>query len=113
MERAVYPPVAETEYNNLNTLSKDKNQTVFDEANDPDGLFDEVLDMRKRHGGDLVHLFTGSTQGACGVASTYDLIAQRWIENYCADSPDVDRCMERSQRLSWGRRLRLGNIRDY
>ena len=102
MERAVYPPVAETEYNNLNTLSKDKNQTVFDEANDPDGLFDEVLDMRKRHGGDLVHLFTGSTPGACGVASTYDLIAQRWIENYCADSPDVDRCMERSQRLSWG-----------
>ena len=100
MARADYPAVAETEYNNLNTLRWEKNQVLFDEANDSDGLFDEVGDIRRRHGGDLVHVFLQTVGGVCGVASGYDLRSQRWIENYCADSSN-ERCMEDSRRRLW------------
>ena len=98
--RADYPPVDEPESMNLQTLGSWKNQTLFEAANDPDGLFDEVLDARRRRGGDLVHFFVGPG-GGCGIGVGASLYSQRWIENYCVDDPDVDRCMERSRRLFW------------
>ena len=103
MARADYPPAAETEYNIANTLAWEKNQTLSDAANDPDGLFDEVYDLRRRHGGDLVHLFYQDTIGrGCGSASgMYDLKSQRLIENYCGDRGN-ERCIEKWRSRWWG-----------
>ena len=100
MAKVEFPPVAETEFNILNTLSWEKNQTFFDAGNDSDGLFDEVHDLRRRHGGDLVHAFLG--RRCFGVAGIYTLLSQRLIETYCTNSAE-DRCMEIWRREEWGR----------
>ena len=68
---------------------------------DPEGFFDEVHDMREKHGADLAHLFRAGSPGCGGSAGLYSLRNERWVETYCADSSDIDRCMERSRRQYW------------
>ena len=71
-------------------------------GSDPDGVLDEVHDLRKRHAADLVHLFVmEKSEVRCGVGSLYDLYSQEYVEQFCSDHYPMDsECIGRVQKNS-------------
>ena len=73
---------------------------------DPDGLLDEVHDLRKRYAADYVHLIVEQSRGVCGIAVLYDLYNENRTRNFCADKSDLDSCMQQRRKDRF-RRLTL------
>ena len=83
------------------------------DSHDPEGLLDEVHDLRKKYAADLVHLIVAQPVGTCGAASTYDLDDQRNVQNFCADKPDVDACiLQRRKNLFQRRTFSVSTITE-
>ena len=60
---------------------------------DPEGLLDEVHDIREMYAADVVHLVVEQPRVNCGGATSYNLYEDRNGQNFCSDKPDVDSCM--------------------
>ena len=61
---------------------------------DPEGLLDEVHDLREEYAADFVQLIVERPVGTCGIAVIpYDLYDENFGKKLCADESDVDVCM--------------------
>ena len=61
---------------------------------DPEGLLDEVHDLREEYAADFVHLIVERPVGTCGIAVIpYELYDENSGAKLCADESDVDVCM--------------------
>ena len=65
-----------------------------DEYDDPEGLLDEVHDLRKKYAADLVHLIVAQPVSTCGVATYYTLHEERDGQDFCADKSDIEACIK-------------------
>ena len=63
-------------------------------SHDPEGLLDEVHDLRREHAADVVHLIVAQPRGTCGGAFIYSLYEENLGRELCADKPDMNSCME-------------------
>ena len=66
-------------------------------SRDPEGLLDEVHDLRENYAADIVHLIVEQPQpmGRCGSAIIYTLYEENDGRQYvCADKSDVESCMQ-------------------
>ena len=70
---------------------------------DPEGLLDEVHDLRKKYAADMVHLIVEKSVGRCGGAFAYGLNRESGLQKFCADKSDVDSCMRWWRKYSWRR----------
>ena len=68
---------------------------------DPDGVLDEVHEMKERYSADLVHLFVERSISTCGTATGYYLRTHKHIENFCANDSDFDLCVVRERKEVW------------
>ena len=71
---------------------------------DPDGLLDEVHDLREDYAADMVHLAVEQSIGTCGSALIYGLYEERVQQNRCAENSDMDSCTKRWREDAWRRR---------
>ena len=71
---------------------------------DPEGLLDEVHDLRKKYAADLVHLTVAQSVGRCGGTLSYFLAQERSGQNYCANQADVEACIQQWRRDEFQRR---------
>ena len=67
-------------------------------SQDPNGLLDEVHDLRKRYAADIVHLIVEQAKGNCGRALNFSLYEERRVQTRCADESDVDSCIQRRRK---------------
>ena len=65
---------------------------------DPEGLLDDVHDLRDRYAADLVHLVVERSKLRCGRSMSYSLYEENIGAVFCADKSDVDACMRKWQR---------------
>ena len=65
---------------------------------DPDGLLDEVHDLRERYAADLVHLIVEHARVSCGGAFIYSLHEETAGQNFCTGKSDEDSCMQKWRR---------------
>ena len=65
---------------------------------DPDGLLDEVHDLREIYAADLVHLIVEQARGSCGGAFIYSLHEETAGQNFCTGKSDEDSCMQKWRR---------------
>ena len=96
LEKVDYTQVDNNMSDNLQVLGDKKG-----DYSDPDGLLDEVHEMRERYSADLVHLFLERAVGICGIASGYDLYSERFVENFCKNDPNLDECIVRKRKEVW------------
>ena len=68
---------------------------------DPDGLLDEVHEMRERYSADLVHLFVNDSRGACGTATRYNLHTKQFVDNACKNDSNPDECIVQKRKDFW------------
>ena len=68
---------------------------------DPEGLLDEVHDLRERYAADLVHLIVEEARGSCGSALVYGLYEENYGQDLCAGKSNVDSCIQRRRRDVW------------
>ena len=68
---------------------------------DPDGVLDEVHELRERRGADLVHLFLERAMGNCGTAAIFDLFLRRFVEKACESDANPEGCFLRQRRAFW------------
>ena len=68
--------LGKVDYTQVDNNISDNLQILRDKKgdySDPDGLLDEVHEMRERYSADLVHLFVERPIGICGIATNYSL----------------------------------------
>ena len=72
------------------------------DGDDPEGVLDEVHNLRKIYAADLVHLIVTEFRGYCGVANIYSLLSQEFVEQSCSEYyPNDPECTTREQKESW------------
>ena len=98
VERLDYTQSKNHLVDDLRYLSGRKGDNIGD---DPDGVLDEVHELRERSGADLVHLFSGDRVGNCGIANTYVLSTQRYVESWCQYNPSPDACVAQKRKEEW------------
>ena len=98
MEKVEYTQPAEHIVYALGHLDAKKGNSV-----DPEGLLDEVHDLRRVYAADIVHLIVEQPMGSCGVALVYDLEAERnGVQRFCVNYPsDSGSCMQQRRRDLW------------
>ena len=64
-----------------------------DYLDDPEGLLDEVHNLRQDYAADIVHLIVEQPRGTCGIASIYTLYGENRGLNFCADKSDIESCL--------------------
>ena len=70
---------------------------------DPEGLLDEVHDLRERYAADIVHLIVEEARVSCGTALVYGLYEENYGQDLCAGKSNVDSCVQRRRRDAWRR----------
>ena len=78
MEKVEYTQPAEHILYALSHLEAKEGNSV-----DPEGLLDEVHDLRKVYAADIVHLIVEQAMGSCGSALVYDLYNERSGVRFC------------------------------
>ena len=74
------------------------------DGDDPDGILDEVHDLRKRYAADIVHLIVKERRDSCGVGGQYSLLSQEFVDKYCSRYyPNDSECTNREQKKAWMR----------
>ena len=74
------------------------------DGDDPDGVLDEVHDLRKRYAADIVHLIVKERRDSCGVGGQYSLLSQEFVDKHCSRYyPNDSECTSREQRSAWMR----------
>ena len=68
---------------------------------DPDGILDEIHELRGRHAADLVSLVVERPISACGIANNYSLYGARSVENRCMNDTNPRQCIARMRRSLW------------
>ena len=96
MEKVDYIQSTEDIVYDLSYLIISKHDTY-----DPEGLLDEVHDLRKKYAADMVHLIVEKSVGRCGGALRYGLDDEITGQEFCADKSDVDSCMRRWRKYRW------------
>ena len=92
------------DYTQVDNNMSDNLQILVDKKGDyydPDGILDEVHDLREKVGADLVHLFLKEAKGVCGIATNYPLRTQKVVENLCKESSNTDECIVRKRKEVW------------
>ena len=69
--------------------------------NDSEGLLDDVLVHREKHGADLVHFLVTKPAGPCGSAFSIGLNVRRAVESYCSQADEG--CSTRELKGHFGR----------
>ena len=94
-----------TEYGAINALDP-KGYSV----GDPEGILDEVFELRQRYGADMMHVFLGSSYVAelkgCGTGGLYQLKTHRRVEEVCTDEykyldVELEGCVPTVQKEYW------------
>ena len=88
MERVDYTQSTDHIADDLSYLYA-KKATTFD----PEGLLDEVHDIREMYAADVVHLVVEQPRATCGSATIYSLYEEDRGQDFCADESDADSCM--------------------
>ena len=74
------------------------------DGDDPDGVLDEVHDLRKRYAADIVHLIVKERRVHCGVGGQYSLLSQEFVDRFCSSFyPNDSECTSREQKEAWMR----------
>ena len=78
---------------------KQSKQTPYDR--DPEGILDEVHELRKLFAPDIVHLIVGRSTNFCGISSIYDLSLEKAVEKVCSTDSNLNECMVRIRKEAW------------
>ncbi len=96
MEKVDYMQVDNNMSDNLRVLREKKGSYY-----DPDGILDEVYEMRERYSADLGHLFVERAIGTCGIANKYALYDKNSVGDSCKNDPNIDECIIRRRKEIW------------
>ena len=71
-------------------------------THDPQGLLDNVLDLRDQYAADFVHLFVrDATERTCGIAYVYNLRSENLLKNQCNSQQNPASCLTEARKLVW------------
>ncbi len=69
---------------------------------DPEGILDEVFDLRDKYSADFVHLFVKDpTDSTCGIAYVYNLSYENLLKLLCSTHQDPELCLTQQRKLHW------------
>ena len=94
-----------TEFGAINALDP-KGYSV----GDPEGILDEVFELRQRYGADMMHIFLGSSYVSelkgCGAGGLYQLKTHRRVEEICANEREyvdveLEGCVPTVRKENW------------
>ena len=97
MEEVSYTQDSSDMGTDLDRLAHDSDSQI-----DPQGLLDEVFDLRDKYAADFVHLFVrDATEETCGIAYVYNLKTENLFKNLCNFYQNPTSCLTERRKLYW------------
>ena len=83
-------------------IDLDRLSDAMNPETDPEGLLDEVFDLRDKYTADFVHLFVRDpTDETCGIAYVYNLSYENLLKLLCSIHQDPELCLTQQRKLHW------------